>query len=280
MTRLAHFCEAVFVATIVSLLAQPACSVTCPSLSEAVKEYADFNNPDLGISWFVDRGLKRGEQYGCMAPEDADGSRPKYNFAIGCECANWATCHSVNLGYETGINQRYSSRLGECRCCSWWIIALIVVGCLLLVVFVLKLPRIIKWVQKKWQARRRGVGMQAVDDLDAAEMGSVSGPNPSLGLTGALNASENDRRHSELKRRVARRQPSTVTKSTSTPQPATASETNGTGDADGSLAVVALNSDARSVIDSGSTSSIAPDYRRYAGAHSAFLDPNNERPDS
>jgi len=172
---------------------------SCPLLKDAVHTTPDFNHSDLSISWFTRRGLQRDGRYGCMT---AEAGATGYHFALGCSCAAWATCHSRNLEYDKGFDDRYSSRLGECRCCSWWVILFIVLGSLGVIIFATQVPRIKRWILKKWRARKRAKR----NDMAALEEGGEDMRDfTGIGAHAALNNSANDRKHSELK---VRRKPS------------------------------------------------------------------------
>jgi hypothetical protein len=192
----------------------------CPALREAVLSTPDFNSPDLTILWFTERGLKRSGRYGCMSDAYTDEQpRPAYNFAVGCGCRSWELCHSKNLDYTGGFDKRHSSRLGECGCCSWWVIFLIVLGCLLLVVFVAQLPRLRNFVKRKWREWRRRGRTAGAADLDEAESAEGSQMVDAAVLAASskrrrkqqtqrptafddLHGSQEDRRHSNLTRRT------------------------------------------------------------------------------
>ena len=167
---------------------------SCPLLKNAVYTTPDYNRTDLGLPWFTRRGLQRDGQYGCMTP-DANANNP-YTFALGCQCAAWATCHSRNLEYSVRIDDHHSSRLGECRCCSWWLITLIVIGSLGIILFATQVPRMKRYYDRKMRERRRAKrsAMAAMEEGDGQEFSGI-------GSHTELNGSANDRYNSELKDR-------------------------------------------------------------------------------
>lgn len=103
----------------------------CPTLQEAVANFADYNSTSLNARWFRDRGFQTTTRYGCRKPWEVGVGNSKFNFALGCECPSWAMCNGEPFQYVWDDGTVYRSAVGECGCCSGWLIFLIVFGCLL-----------------------------------------------------------------------------------------------------------------------------------------------------
>ena len=110
----------------------------CPTLKEAIGSRADYNHTHLGWNWFRDRGFKKQKHYGCRKPSYEAGKEPQFNFALDCECPAWSQCTGDPFEYDhNNDGQTNISHLGECGCCSWWLIILIIIfsfailGCIL-----------------------------------------------------------------------------------------------------------------------------------------------------
>lgn len=168
------------VALIVSLLVLAATTAAakqqCKPLKQAVYSVPDFNSTYLGFNWFQQR-LSMAKMYGCRKPR-SDGP---FNFGVDCECEAWARCGGDDLEYEYQ-GRKYTSALGECRCCAGWLIALMVVIPFLAIVAFLRRRWIVATVRRlggcvderdelKVSTEMRGIG-----DLDRAELGEARPP--------------------------------------------------------------------------------------------------------
>lgn len=127
-------------------------STICPILKDAVHSWPDFNSPELGIHWFTQRGLQRDRRYGCSKRQYKPGQEPIFNFALDCKCEAWEQCGARPMEFTFNF-ERSTSLMGECKCCAWWVILLICIGCLCVVILVINLPRIKRAVERWWKRR-------------------------------------------------------------------------------------------------------------------------------
>lgn len=123
----------------------------CPSLRDAIASWPDYNHTGLGLRWFRDRGFKKDHFYGCRPRGGASGP---LDFGLGCSCPSWAVCRGQDLEFEYK-DAHCTSPVGECGCCSGWLVAVILISVLIVLCIACQIPFIIRLLKNKRRETRK-----------------------------------------------------------------------------------------------------------------------------